>query len=141
MADEKKGFLAEFKEFALRGNVMDMAIGTMIGGAFATIITALTENVINPILGCIGTPDVDGFVIPLIKGQEINIGALITAVINFLIMALVLFCILKATNKLLEMGKKKKADEEAAAAAAAPAPEPTKEELLLTEIRDLLAKK
>ncbi|MBR4225120.1 MAG: large conductance mechanosensitive channel protein MscL [Oscillospiraceae bacterium] len=141
MADEKKGFLQEFKEFALRGNVMDMAIGTMIGGAFATIITALTENVINPILGCIGTPDVDGFVIPLIKGQEINIGALITAIINFLIMALVLFCILKATNKLLDAGKKLKKKEEEEAAAAAPAPEPSKEEVLLTEIRDLLAKK
>ena len=107
MADEKKGFLAEFKEFALRGNVMDMAIGTMIGGAFATIITALTENVINPLIGCIGNPEVDGFVIPLIKGQEINLGAFITAVINFLIMAFVLFLIVKAMNKAMTVGKKK----------------------------------
>ncbi len=140
MADEKKGFLAEFKEFALRGNVMDMAIGTMIGGAFATIVTALTENVINPILGMFGTTEI-GLVIPLPNDQNINIGALITAIVNFLIMALVLFCILKATNKLLDAGKKLKKKEEEEAAAAAPAPEPTKEEVLLTEIRDLLAKK
>jgi len=140
MADEKKSFLTEFKEFALRGNVMDMAIGTMIGGAFATIVTALTENVINPILACFGTTEF-GLAIPLPNDQAINIGALITAIVNFLIMALVLFCILKATNKLLEAGKKLKKKEAEEAAAAAPAPEPTKEELLLTEIRDLLAKK
>ena len=94
-----KKFLDEFKEFALKGNVMDMAIGVIIGAAFGNIITALTENVINPLIGCIGNPEVTGFVIPLIKGQEINLGALITAIINFLLMALVLFMVIKAMNK------------------------------------------
>lgn len=130
-----KKFLEEFKEFALKGNVMDMAIGVIIGGAFSAIITALTENVINPLIGCIGNPEVTGFVIPLIKGQAINLGALITAIINFLLIALVLFCLLKAMNKALSLRKKEEAPEEEAE------PEPSKEELLLTEIRDLLKEK
>ena len=107
-----KKFIEEFKEFALKGNVMDMAVGVIIGAAFGDIITALTENVINPIIGCIGNPEVTGFVIPLIKGQEINLGALITAVINFLLMAFVLFLVIKAMNKAMTIGKKK--EEEAA---------------------------
>ena len=107
-----KKFFAEFKEFALKGNVMDMAIGVIIGAAFGNIITALTENVINPLIGCIGNPEVTGFVIPLIKGQEINLGALITAIINFILMALVLFCVIKGLNKAMSVGKK---PEEAAA--------------------------
>lgn len=107
-----KKFLEEFKEFALKGNVMDMAVGVIVGAAFGNIITALTENVINPIIGCIGNPEVTGFVIPLIKGQEINLGALITAIINFLLMALVLFMVIKAMNKAMSIGKKK--EEEAA---------------------------
>ena len=107
-----KKFLEEFKEFALKGNVMDMAVGVIVGAAFGNIITALTENVINPIIGCIGNPEVTGFVIPLIKGQEINLGALITDIINFLLMALVLFMVIKAMNKAMSIGKKK--EEEAA---------------------------
>ena len=102
-----KKFIEEFKEFALKGNVMDMAVGVIIGAAFGNIITALTENVINPIIGCIGNPEVTGFVIPLIKGQEINLGALITAIINFLLMAFVLFLVIKAMNKAMSIGKKK----------------------------------
>ncbi|MBQ8084818.1 MAG: large conductance mechanosensitive channel protein MscL [Lachnospiraceae bacterium] len=107
-----KKFFEEFKEFALKGNVMDMAIGVIIGAAFGNIITALTENVINPLIGCIGNPEVTGFVIPLIKGQEINLGALITAIINFILMAFVLFLVIKAMNKAMTIGKKK--EEEAA---------------------------
>ena len=107
-----KKFLAEFKEFALKGNVMDMAIGVIIGAAFGNIITALTENVISPLIGCIGDPEVTGFVIPLIKGQEINLGALITAIINFILIALVLFFVIKGLNKAMSMGKKP--EEEAA---------------------------
>ena len=102
-----KKFFEEFKEFALKGNVMDMAIGVIIGAAFGNIITALTENVINPLIGCIGNPEVTGFVIPLIKGQEINLGALITAIINFILMAFVLFLVIKAMNKAMSIGKKK----------------------------------
>ena len=100
-----KKFLEEFKAFALRGNVMDMAIGVIIGGAFTTIVTSLTENLINPILGLAGGTDLSGFVLSL-GGIELRYGAFLTSVINFLIMALVLFCLLKAVNKLLSIGKK-----------------------------------
>ena len=106
-AEKTKGFVAEFKKFIMRGNVIDLAVGVIIGAAFGNIVTALTENVINPLIGCIGNPEVEGFVIPLIKGQEINLGPFITAVINFLIMALVLFIIVKAMNKAMTVGKKK----------------------------------
>jgi large conductance mechanosensitive channel len=111
-AEKTKGFFGEFKKFVMRGNVIDMAVGVIIGAAFGSIVTALTENVINPLIGCIGNPEVEGFVIPLIKGQEINLGAFITAVINFVIMAFVLFLIVKAMNKAMTIGKKK--EEEAA---------------------------
>lgn len=100
-----KKFIEEFKAFALRGNVMDMAIGVIIGGAFTTIVTSLTENLINPILGLAGGTDLSGFVLSL-GGIELRYGAFLTSVINFLIMALVLFCLLKAVNKLLSIGKK-----------------------------------
>ena len=103
-----KKFLEEFKAFALRGNVMDMAIGVIIGGAFTTIVTSLTENLINPILGLAGGTDLSGFVLSL-GGIELRYGAFLTSVINFLIMALVLFCLLKAVNKLLSIGKKPEA--------------------------------
>ncbi|MBP5553490.1 MAG: large conductance mechanosensitive channel protein MscL [Lachnospiraceae bacterium] len=106
-AEKTKGFVGEFKKFIMRGNVIDLAVGVIIGAAFGNIVTALTENVINPLIGCIGNPEVDGFVIPLIKGQAINLGAFITAVINFLIMAFVLFIIVKAMNKAMTVGKKK----------------------------------
>ncbi len=103
-----KKFIEEFKSFALRGNVMDMAIGVLIGAAFSGIVTALTENFINPILQLVlggatyTMADVAGFA-----------GNFITAVVNFFITALVLFCLLKAVNKMLTLGHKK---EEAPAA-------------------------
>lgn len=106
-----KKFLEEFKAFALKGNVMDMAIGVIIGAAFGNIVTALTDSFINPLLGLIpGNGEVGGAF--TIKGQVFNYGAFITAVINFLIMALVLFLLLKAINKAMTIGKKK--EEEAA---------------------------
>ena len=86
-----KKFIEEFKAFALRGNVMDMAIGVIIGGAFTSIVTSLTENIINPILGLFGGTDLSGFVLNL-GGVELRYGAFITSIINFLIMAFVLFC-------------------------------------------------
>ena len=94
-----KKFIEEFKAFALRGNVMDMAIGVIIGGVFTSIVTSLTENLINPILGLFGGTDLSGFVLNL-GGVELRYGAFITSIINFLIMAFVLFCLLKAVNKL-----------------------------------------
>ena len=100
-----KKFIEEFKAFALRGNVMDMAIGVIIGGVFTSIVTSLTENLINPILGLFGGTDLSGFVLNL-GGVELRYGAFITAIINFLIMAFVLFCLLKAVIKLTALGKK-----------------------------------
>ena len=120
-----KKFIEEFKAFALRGNVMDMAIGVIIGGAFTSIVTSLTDNLINPILGAAGSTDLSAFVLK-IGGVELKYGAFITSIINFLIMAFVLFCIVKAMNKLMEMGKH---EEPAAEEPAAPAA-PTQEELL-----------
>ena len=100
-----KKFIEEFKAFALRGNVMDMAIGVIIGGAFTSIVTSLTENLINPILGLAGNADLSAFTLK-IAGVELKYGAFLTSVINFIIMAFVLFCLLKAVNKLLNFGKK-----------------------------------
>ncbi len=139
-----KKFLEEFKAFALKGNVMDMAIGVIIGGAFSAIITALTESFINPLINSIGGAEVAGSIkLPWVDysgldseaaaALSLNYGAFITAVINFVIIAFVLFLMLKGMNKLMNLRKK---EEEAA-----PDPEPSKEEVLLTEIRDLLKEK
>ena len=106
-----KKFIEEFKAFALRGNVMDMAIGVIIGGAFTSIVTSLTKNLINPILGLFGGTDLSGFVLNL-GGVELRYGAFITSIINLLIMAFVLFCLLKAVNKLTALGKKPEAPAE-----------------------------
>lgn len=97
-----KKFMEEFKAFALRGNVMDMAVGVIIGGAFSGIVTALTDNFINPILNiCTGhatytLQDAAGFA-----------SAFISSVVNFIIMAFILFCLMKVVNKAAGIGKKK----------------------------------
>ena len=126
-----KGFFEEFKSFILRGNVMDMAIGVIIGTAFAGIVTSLTTNIINPLINGIGGAEIGG-TFKIYGGQVIRYGDFITAIINFLIMAFVLFCLLKFVNKLTSVGKKK--DEEAETVA----PDPQLE--LLKEIRDELKK-
>ena len=121
-----KKFLEEFKAFALKGNVMDMAIGVIVGGAFSSIVNALTENILNPIIACLGGTEV-GLVTPLGNtGQVINWGAFITAIINFLI--------LKAVNKMMSLGKKEEEPEPE------PDPEPSDEVKLLTTIADELKK-
>lgn len=132
LVKDGKGFIEEFKSFILRGNVMDMAIGVIIGAAFSDIVTALTEDFINPLINGIGGAEVGG-TIKIYGGQVIKYGDFITAVINFVIMAFVLFCLLKFVNKLATIGKKKE--------------EENKEEVkvdpqieLLTEIKDLLKK-
>ena len=104
---KKKGFsfIDEFKAFILRGNVMDMAIGVIIGGAFQGIVSALTEDFINPLINGIGGAEVGG-TLKIYGGQVIRYGDFITSVINFLIMALVLFVLLKVVNKLMTVGKK-----------------------------------
>lgn len=136
---EKKGFIAEFKEFALKGNVMDMAVGVIIGAAFGNIVTSLTENFINPLIAVItGGNGEDGVQIGgqfTVRGVAFNYGAFLSAVVNFLIIALILFCLIKAVNKAMEIGKKKEEEKPAEP------PKPTKEEELLTEIRDLLKEK
>ena len=100
-----KKFMQEFKAFALRGNVMDMAIGVIIGGAFSAIVGALTENIILPIIGSFGGTEI-GLVTELANGQVINWGAVITAILNFIIIAFILFCMLKAVNKAVNAAKK-----------------------------------
>lgn len=124
------GFFAEFKKFILRGNVVDLAIGVIIGGAFSSLVTALTDDFINPLINGLGGAEVGG-TIKIYGGQVLKYGDFITAVINFLIMAFVLFVILKFVNKIASIGKK---EEEAAA------PVKSDEVVLLEEIRDLLKK-
>ena len=142
------GLLKEFKEFALKGNVMDMAVGVIIGGAFGGIVGALTDDFINPLINSFGGAEVAGSIVlpwsklasstdpEVLATISLNYGHFITQIINFLILAIVLFIIIKSMNKLMALGKKKKEEE----AAAAPA-EPSDEVKLLTEIKDLLKEK
>ena len=108
-----KKFMSEFKEFIMRGNVMDLAVGVIIGGAFSAIVTSLTEDIISPILGLFGGLDFSQLVAK-VGDVEIRYGAFLTAVINFLIMALIIFLMVKAINKMMTIGKKKKEEEEEA---------------------------
>ena len=136
------GFIKEFKEFAMKGNVMDMAVGVIVGGAFGKIVSSLVDDVLMPLIGmATGGIDLSGLeykvMIPGIDGGEpiagavLKYGAFIQNVIDFLIIAFCIFLMIKAMNKLTA-----KKEEEPA-----PAPEPSAEEKLLTEIRDLLKKK
>ena len=115
VAGKGKGFLTEFKEFVLRGNVMDMAVGVIIGGAFATIVTALTNDFINPLINSIGGAEIGGqILLPWTSGegaQYLLWGDFVTSVINFLIMAFILFLMLKFVNGLVALTKKKKEEE------------------------------
>ena len=99
-------FINEFKEFINRGNVMDMAVGVIIGGAFTSIVTALTNNIINPLISVVaggGAGEISGLVVP---GTDIDFGAFISACINFLIVAFVVFCLVKALNKAKDLSEK-----------------------------------
>ena len=100
-----KKFLAEFKEFISKGNVLDLAVGVIIGGAFSSIVTALTDNIIKPLINCIGGADIQGK-IHLVGDNYIDYGAFISAIINFVIMAFIIFLIVKAVNKMMTVGKK-----------------------------------
>ncbi len=124
--------IKEFKDFISRGNVIDLAVAVVIGGAFALVIKSFVGDIINPIIGYIfGKPDFSDVVIRLNAESAIGVGALITTIINFVLVAFALFLIIKGVN-----AAKKKEE----AAAPAPPPGPTKEEVLLGEIRDLLKK-
>lgn len=94
----KKGFFNEFREFISRGNVMDMAVGVIIGGAFSGIVTSLTEDIISPVLGLFGGMNFDQLSVNILGEVTLNYGKFITAVVNFLIMALIIFCMVKAMN-------------------------------------------
>lgn len=159
----KPSWWEEFKTFAIKGNAMALAVGTIIGAAFSTITKSLTDDIIMPIINIfMGGADFSEAKIALPQmpwveptyetvvneaGEEVVqvvrnylcYGNLISAVINFLILALVVFFLVKGVNKLTELGKKK--EEEAAAAEPPAPPAPSNEEVLLTEIRDLLKNK
>lgn len=107
-----KKFLNEFKEFAVKGNVIDMAVGIVIGGAFTAIVTALVENILTPLLGLItGGTNFEELSFGVGEAQFMY-GKLIAAIINFVLVALVLFCIVKAVNKARNARKKEEAEEE-----------------------------
>ena len=97
--------LKEFKEFALRGNVLDLAVGVIIGGAFQKLVTSLTTNLISPILGCFSQVDFSAWKLT-IGNLNLTYGAFITDVINFIIMAFIVFLIVKFMNRLSNLGKK-----------------------------------
>jgi len=137
--------IEEFKKFILKGNVMDLAVGVIIGGAFGAITTSLVGDVLMPVIGAIfGGLDFSNYFAPLAEGVTASTleaakeqgavlayGSFITAVINFLIIGFIVFLMVKAVNRMMEK------EEEAPAAP----PEPSKEEVLLGEIRDALVKK
>lgn len=132
--EKTTGFLAEFKTFIARGNVLDLAVGVIIGGAFSAITTSLVNDIINPILGIFagGNSALSNLSFSVPGGGEVMVGNFLNAVLNFLIMAFAVFCLVKAVNRL----HRKKEETPPPAP-----PAPTKEELLLTEIRDLLKEK
>lgn len=152
---KKPSWWDEFKAFAIKGNAMALAVGTIIGAAFSTITKSLTDDIIMPIvsifLGGIDFSELK-IVLPRLWGEAkldeagneilntLNWGNFLSAVINFFILALVVFFLVKGLNKMAELGKKKEAEEKAAAEPPAP-PAPSAEEVLLTEIRDLLKNK
>ena len=150
---KKPSWWDEFITFAVKGNAMALAVGTIIGAAFSTITKSITDDIIMPIIaifmGGINFSELK-IVLPRLFGEPVldeagneilntlNYGNFIAAIINFLILALVVFFLVKGINKMAEIGKKK--EEEAPAEEPAP-PAPSAEELLLTEIRDLLKNK
>ena len=102
-----KNFLREFNAFALRGNVMSLAVGVIIGSAFQSVVGSLTENVLSPIIGLFTRQNFDSLELGVF-GITLRYGAFITSVINFIIMAFVVFLLVRAMNKLLTLGEQKK---------------------------------
>ena len=126
------GFIKEFKEFAMKGNVMDMAVGVIIGGAFGKIVSSLVDDVLMPAIGMLtGNVDFTNLKAQIGEGAVLKYGVFIQSVVDFLIVALCIFFVIKLMNKIM-----KKKEEEPAAE-----PEPSNEEKLLGEIRDLLKNK
>ena len=104
-----KKFIDEFKNFALKGNVMDLAVGVIIGAAFQDIVKSFTESFINPIINSIGGAKIAGHFEIFSTGQYIEYGKFLTAIINFLIMAFVIFVMMRTINKLMNFGKHEEA--------------------------------
>jgi len=135
---EKKGFIAEFKEFAMKGSIIDVAIGMVIGAAFSAIITSLVEDIIMPLLGiAIGKVDFTALSIT-IGSAQVMYGEFIQSCVSFFLIALSIFICIKAANKARTALERKK--EEEVVEEEAPA-EPSEDIQLLTEIRDLLKEK
>lgn len=105
-----KAFLKEFKDFAMKGNVLDMAVGIIVGAAFTAIVTSLVDNILSPIIGLLVKVDFSDLAVT-IGGVDLKYGAFIMAVINFLIVAFALFLIIKALNKASRLGRKEEAEE------------------------------
>lgn len=146
---KKGGIIKEFKEFALQGNLFDMAVGVLIGGVFKDLVGSFTDNIIMPVIGIFtGGLDFSQWKIPLpslfekidpetgeVVQNYLTFGNFLSSVITFFILAIVIFLMIKGMNTLREHAKKKEEE------APAPDPEPSNEEKLLTEIRDLLKEK
>ena len=130
LSKKTTGFLAEFRKFIARGNVMDLAVGVIIGGAFKGITDSLVSDILNPILGIFAGDNeaLAALAIQLPGGGALMLGSFLNAILNFLIMAFVVFCIVKALNRFYKQEE----------ATPPPPPQPSREEVLLTEIRDLL---
>lgn len=109
-----KNFLNEFKKFAMRGNVMDLAVGMIIGAAFTAIVTSLVDDILSPVIGLLVQEDFSDLAVSF-GDVTLNYGAFIMAVINFLIVAFALFLLVKALNKAVSLGKKNTPEEEEAA--------------------------
>ncbi len=109
-----KKFIEEFKQFALKGNMIDLAVGVLIGSAFSSLVTSLTDNIIQPILNCFGAEDATSGVGSLsirVGRLDMPVGQFLADVINFIIMAFVIFIIVKAVNKVSSLGSKPTAEE------------------------------
>lgn len=159
--EKGKGLIGEFKTFAVKGNVIDMAVGVIIGGAFGKIVSSIVADLINPLIGLIvgkiQLSDLKWVISSAIFNAEgvetvpevaVRYGMFLKNVLDFLIIALCVFIFVKFINKAKDVTAKiiaeeeaKKAEEEAIAEVPSPPPEPTREEVLLTEIRDLLMNK
>lgn len=106
-----KKFFNEFKEFAMRGNVIDLAVGVIIGAAFQKIVTSLVDDIISPIIGLVAKTDLSALVVNIL-GVDVRYGSFLTAIINFILMAFVIFIIVKVLNKIASLGKRNKEEPE-----------------------------
>ncbi len=126
-----KNIIKEFKKFISRGNVIDLAVGVLIGSAFSNLVTSLTDNIISPIIGMFGKTDFSGMILNIniaFIHLSLKYGAFLTDVINFIIMAFIVFILVKIMNKIFHKEEKKEI------------PKKADEVILLEEIRDLLKK-